>query len=81
MMSLQPSGYSPNVHGELEPAGVRQHVGMNEKGEFRGRGNAQFQMACPRTANRVWPVRRNFKGLQTAAWEPILSAGRLVRIT
>ena len=22
--------------GELEPAGVPQHVGMNEKGEFRG---------------------------------------------
>ena len=24
------------VVGELEPAGVPQHVGMNEEGEFRG---------------------------------------------
>ena len=29
------------VVGELEPAGVPQHVGMNEKGEFRTEGHSR----------------------------------------
>ena len=44
------------VVGELEPAGVPQHVGMNEKGEFRTEGHSRAAGTRERTTAGPWGV-------------------------
>jgi hypothetical protein len=57
------------VVGELEPAGVPQHVGMNGKGEFRGhRADIGCTLASPPLALRTCkrPVVRSMSSQRNA---------------